>query len=101
MEVFSFLGACSRGSEHAGTPQASVQIPAGTLCPAEEIGRPHQCPAPCRSGQNSGAQRREGERERKRSALEREKDVKRERGLWKMGKELGICRREKTDGIAG
>lgn len=35
------------------------------------------------------AQRREGERERKRfSALEREKDVKRERGQWKRGKEL-------------
>lgn len=34
------------------------------------------------------AQRREGERERKRfSALEREKDVKRERGQWKRGKE--------------
>ncbi|XP_040922258.1 leucine-rich repeat-containing protein 14 [Toxotes jaculatrix] len=34
------------------------------------------------------AQRREGERERKRfSALEREKDVKRERGQWKKGKE--------------
>lgn len=35
------------------------------------------------------AQRREGERERKRfSALERERDVKRERGRWKRGKEL-------------
>ncbi|XP_035510309.1 leucine-rich repeat-containing protein 14 [Morone saxatilis] len=34
------------------------------------------------------AQRREGERERKRfSALERERDVKRERGQWKRGKE--------------
>ena len=34
------------------------------------------------------AQRKEGERERKRfSALEREKDVKRERGKWKRGKE--------------
>ncbi|GLD54656.1 leucine-rich repeat-containing protein 14-like protein [Lates japonicus] len=34
------------------------------------------------------AQRREGERERKRfSALEREKDIKRERGQWRRGKE--------------
>ncbi|XP_026148406.1 leucine-rich repeat-containing protein 14 [Mastacembelus armatus] len=34
------------------------------------------------------AQRKEGERERKRfSALEREKDIKRERGKWKSGKE--------------
>ncbi|XP_076577618.1 leucine-rich repeat-containing protein 14 [Chaetodon auriga] len=61
------------------------------------------------------AQRREGERERKRfSALEREKDVKRERGPWKRekesngheastGKELGLKDRERTGscGILG
>ncbi|KAG7224986.1 hypothetical protein INR49_014903 [Caranx melampygus] len=43
------------------------------------------------------AQRREGERERKRfSALEREKDIKRERGQWKRGKEPNGEERERV-----
>lgn len=44
------------------------------------------------------AQRREGERERKRfSALEREKDVKRERGQWKRGKEPKVDEASTSD----